>query len=73
MIFSMPVVQRLVDECRCPGNDSPDDMILGMCLKRMEIPITHVPYIHQVMLAVLVILLYMIAHNFVKKFSDLVI
>lgn len=47
MIFSMPVVQRLVDECRCPGNDSPDDMILGMCLKRMEIPITHVPYIHQ--------------------------
>ena len=48
MIFSMPVVQRLVDECRCMSDDSPDDMVIGMCLKRLEIPITHVPYIHQV-------------------------
>lgn len=47
MVFSMPVVQRLVDECHCHANDSPDDMIIGMCLKRMEIPISHVPYIHQ--------------------------
>ena len=53
MIFSMPVVQKLADECHCPNNDSPDDMILGVCLKRLEIPITHVPYIHQVMLLVL--------------------
>lgn len=50
MVFSMPVVQRLVDECQCPSNDSPDDMVLGMCLKRMQIPISHVPYIHQVIL-----------------------
>ena len=48
MIFSMPVVQRLVDGCPCHSDDSPDDMIIGMCLKRMEIPISHVPYIHQV-------------------------
>ncbi|KAL4224026.1 Fringe-like [Mactra antiquata] len=47
MIFSMPTVQRLVDECQCSSNDSPDDMIIGMCLRRYSIPISHVPYIHQ--------------------------
>ena len=52
MIFSMPVVQKLVDECKCPSNDSPDDMILGVCLKRLAIPITHVPYIHQVIIMI---------------------
>ena len=30
------------------SGDSPDDMVIGMCLKRLEIPISHVPYIHQV-------------------------
>ncbi|XP_052223352.1 beta-1,3-glucosyltransferase-like [Dreissena polymorpha] len=47
MVFSMPMVRRLVDQCTCPQNDSPDDMILGMCLRRLNIPITHVPYLHQ--------------------------
>ncbi|XP_053375041.1 beta-1,3-glucosyltransferase-like [Mercenaria mercenaria] len=47
MVVSMLVVQRLVDECHCSSNDSPDDMIIGMCLRRFDIPITHVPYLHQ--------------------------
>ncbi|XP_053374894.1 beta-1,3-glucosyltransferase-like [Mercenaria mercenaria] len=47
MVFSMPVVQRLVDECHCSSNDSPDNMIIGMCLRSFDIPITHVPYLHR--------------------------
>ncbi|XP_052802254.1 beta-1,3-glucosyltransferase-like [Mya arenaria] len=47
MLFSMPMVEKLVEGCKCPQDDSPDDMIIGMCLKRFNIPITHVPYLHQ--------------------------
>ncbi|WAR01940.1 B3GLT-like protein [Mya arenaria] len=43
----MPMVEKLVEGCKCPQDDSPDDMIIGMCLKRFNIPITHVPYLHQ--------------------------
>ncbi|XP_046543285.1 beta-1,3-glucosyltransferase-like [Haliotis rubra] len=47
MLFSWPLLKQLAKECTCPADDSPDDMILGMCLKRMDITITHSPYIHQ--------------------------
>ncbi|KAG1714676.1 Beta-1,3-glucosyltransferase [Nymphon striatum] len=42
-------VKKLIenDECKCPNNDSPDDMILGMCLKRLNLPVTHSAAFHQ--------------------------
>lgn len=48
MVFSMKTARKLAEECDCPQNDSPDDMIIGMCLRRYDIPVTHVPYLHQV-------------------------
>ncbi|XP_071094064.1 beta-1,3-glucosyltransferase-like [Haliotis cracherodii] len=47
MLFSWPLLERLAKECSCPSDDAPDDMILGMCLKRIDVKITHSPYIHQ--------------------------
>jgi len=48
MVFSMKTVRKLSEECDCPDISSPDDMIIGMCLRRYQIPITHTPYMHQV-------------------------
>ncbi|KAL5016891.1 hypothetical protein ScPMuIL_006480 [Solemya velum] len=49
MVFSRETVDRLMTSgiCSCPKNDSPDDMILGMCLKRLSLPITHSLFFHQ--------------------------
>ncbi|KAL3856690.1 hypothetical protein ACJMK2_011415 [Sinanodonta woodiana] len=47
MIFSNKMAQKFAAECPCPRDDSPDDMILGLCLKRFGIPVTHTPYLHQ--------------------------
>ncbi|KAK6184234.1 hypothetical protein SNE40_006744 [Patella caerulea] len=47
MVFSRSVVKEIASQCNCPSNESPDDMILGMCLKRMKIPIIHSKYFHQ--------------------------
>ncbi|XP_015918993.1 beta-1,3-glucosyltransferase [Parasteatoda tepidariorum] len=47
MVFSMPTVKLLVRSCFCPSINSPDDMILGLCLKNLNIPITHSPLFHQ--------------------------
>ncbi|KHN82330.1 Beta-1,3-glucosyltransferase [Toxocara canis] len=47
MIFSRPAVHQIVNSCRCPGIDSPDDMIIGMCARRLSIPIIHSASFHQ--------------------------
>ncbi|XP_041349949.1 beta-1,3-glucosyltransferase-like [Gigantopelta aegis] len=47
MVFSKPAVKLLAEECKCPAIDSPDDMILGMCLDRLQIDLVHSQYIHQ--------------------------
>ncbi|VDK17693.1 unnamed protein product [Anisakis simplex] len=47
MVFSRPAVQRLIGGCRCPSLDSPDDMIIGMCARRLQIPIIHSAAFHQ--------------------------
>lgn len=47
MVFSLPVVRKLTSFCTCPSIDSPDDMIIGLCLKRLGIPVLHSPYFHQ--------------------------
>ncbi|XP_054715327.1 beta-1,3-glucosyltransferase-like [Uloborus diversus] len=47
MAFSLPAVTTLVKNCYCPSIDSPDDMIIGMCLKKLNIPVTHSHLFHQ--------------------------
>ncbi|XP_023210548.1 beta-1,3-glucosyltransferase-like isoform X1 [Centruroides sculpturatus] len=46
MVFSVETVKQL-GTCQCPSKDSPDDMILGICLKKFGIPITHSKLFHQ--------------------------
>ena len=50
MILSHSALDQLLGSniCTCGSNDAPDDMTLGMCLKRLGIPITHSPLFHQV-------------------------
>lgn len=51
MVFSREaVVQLLQSGCRCYSNDAPDDMVLGMCLNALGLPVTHSPLFHQVWL-----------------------
>ncbi|TRY66000.1 hypothetical protein DNTS_003780 [Danionella cerebrum] len=48
MVFSREaVVQLLVSGCKCYSDDAPDDMVLGMCLSGLRIPVTHSPLFHQ--------------------------
>ncbi|XP_077534991.1 beta-1,3-glucosyltransferase-like isoform X2 [Haemaphysalis longicornis] len=48
MVFSRKVVEKILNSgCSCPTEDSPDDMILGVCLQRLGIPVTHSPLFHQ--------------------------
>ncbi|XP_017271828.1 beta 3-glucosyltransferase a [Kryptolebias marmoratus] len=48
MVFSREaVVQILNSGCKCYSNDAPDDMVLGMCLNSLRLPITHSPLFHQ--------------------------
>ena len=50
MVLSMTAVHILIDShlCHCGSDDAPDDMTLGMCLKKLAIPVTHSPLFHQV-------------------------
>lgn len=47
MLFNHVAVQLLAKEFRCPSDDSPDDMLLGMFFAARGIPIIHSPYFHQ--------------------------
>uniref|UniRef100_A0A914W5A9 Beta-1,3-glucosyltransferase n=1 Tax=Plectus sambesii TaxID=2011161 RepID=A0A914W5A9_9BILA len=47
MFFTRPAVQAIIDSCQCPSNDAPDDMIIGMCARRQEIPVLHSAAFHQ--------------------------
>ena len=50
MVISVATLQQLVtsDTCHCSAADAPDDMTLGLCLKHLDIDITHSPLFHQV-------------------------
>jgi len=50
LVLSHTAVRSLVDsdECHCGADDAPDDMTLGICLKRMDIPVVHSALFHQV-------------------------
>uniref|UniRef100_A0A3Q0R9N6 Beta 3-glucosyltransferase a n=1 Tax=Amphilophus citrinellus TaxID=61819 RepID=A0A3Q0R9N6_AMPCI len=48
MVFSRETVVRLLSSgCKCYSNDAPDDMVLGMCLNALGLPVTHSPLFHQ--------------------------
>ncbi|XP_071767913.1 beta-1,3-glucosyltransferase [Centroberyx gerrardi] len=48
MVLSRVAVSRLVSSgCSCYSDDAPDDMVLGMCLTSLDVPITHSPLFHQ--------------------------
>ncbi|CAF0999644.1 unnamed protein product [Didymodactylos carnosus] len=47
IIFNRPTVELLIENCLCPQPDTPDDMFIGICLKRLKIRILHVNEFHQ--------------------------
>jgi UDP-glucose:O-linked fucose beta-1,3-glucosyltransferase len=47
IIFNRQAVQQIISNCQCPSPDTPDDMFVGLCLKRINIPLIHVPELHQ--------------------------
>jgi UDP-glucose:O-linked fucose beta-1,3-glucosyltransferase len=47
MIFNRQAVQQIISNCQCPSPDTPDDMFLGLCLKRINIPLIHIQELHQ--------------------------
>ncbi|XP_073770192.1 beta-1,3-glucosyltransferase isoform X2 [Danio rerio] len=48
MVFSRVAVQNiLAGGCSCRSSDAPDDMVLGMCLTTLGLPVTHSPLFHQ--------------------------
>ncbi|XP_046892205.1 beta 3-glucosyltransferase a [Hypomesus transpacificus] len=48
MVFSREAVTRLMGSgCKCYSDDAPDDMVLGMCLNALALPITHSSLFHQ--------------------------
>ena len=47
IIFNRQAVQQIIANCQCPSSDTPDDMFIGLCLKRIDIPLIHIPELHQ--------------------------
>ncbi|VDM56503.1 unnamed protein product [Angiostrongylus costaricensis] len=47
MVFSVSAVRTIVSECECPTEDSPDDMIIGVCARRTGIVVVHSAAFHQ--------------------------
>jgi len=47
MVLSQPAIEQLVQDCRCASDEAPDDMTLGMCLGRINVPCTHSRFFHQ--------------------------
>lgn len=48
IVFSLSVIEKLVENCRCPSPSSPDDMIIGLCLQYAGIEPIHSSRFHQV-------------------------
>ncbi|KAF4525013.1 hypothetical protein B566_EDAN012120 [Ephemera danica] len=48
-VLSRDAVLRLAapGACDCPAPTAPDDMFMGLCLARLDIPIIHSPFFHQ--------------------------
>lgn len=48
IVFSLNVVEKLLQSCTCPTPSSPDDMIIALCLQRIGIEPIHSSRFHQV-------------------------
>lgn len=48
IVFSLSVIEKLVENCQCPTSSSPDDMIIGLCLQYAGIEPIHSSRFHQV-------------------------
>lgn len=48
IVFSLSVIEKLVENCQCPSASSPDDMIIALCLQRAGIEPIHSSRFHQV-------------------------
>ncbi|VDM69385.1 unnamed protein product, partial [Strongylus vulgaris] len=47
MAFSSSAAKAIISDCECPSNDSPDDMIIGVCARRSGVRIIHNAAFHQ--------------------------
>ncbi|CAD5232162.1 unnamed protein product [Bursaphelenchus xylophilus] len=47
IVISREAARHLAVSCECPQVDSPDDMVIGACARRLNIPILHSPAFHQ--------------------------
>lgn len=73
MVFSREAVVRLLDSgCKCYSNDAPDDMVLGMCLNALGLPVTHSPLFHQVVFTLLQYILFLSLSVFLFVFVPMV-
>uniref|UniRef100_A0A5S6QPM4 N-acetylgalactosaminide beta-1,3-galactosyltransferase n=1 Tax=Trichuris muris TaxID=70415 RepID=A0A5S6QPM4_TRIMR len=46
-VFSSSAIGKLVSACKCPKDDSPDDMLLGSCSSRADVVVVHSSQFHQ--------------------------
>ncbi|WKY13871.1 hypothetical protein Q1695_004594 [Nippostrongylus brasiliensis] len=47
MVFSPSAARAIATNCECPADDSPDDMIIGLCARRLDVSIIHNAAFHQ--------------------------
>ncbi|RZF37804.1 hypothetical protein LSTR_LSTR007166 [Laodelphax striatellus] len=47
IIISASTIPHILKNCACQGDDSPDDMFLGLCMAKLNIPLVHSPSFHQ--------------------------
>lgn len=55
IVFSITLMNKLVNQCSCPTSSAPDDMVIGICLKQLGVEPIHSSLFHQVI--VLIVLL----------------
>ncbi|KJH46298.1 hypothetical protein DICVIV_07641 [Dictyocaulus viviparus] len=47
IVFSNVAAQNIANNCECPTEDSPDDMIIGVCARQKDTVIIHNSAFHQ--------------------------
>lgn len=47
IVFNLKTLRKLVESCSCPSPSSPDDMIIGACLRQQHIEAIHSSLFHQ--------------------------
>uniref|UniRef100_A0A0K0EQ47 N-acetylgalactosaminide beta-1,3-galactosyltransferase n=1 Tax=Strongyloides stercoralis TaxID=6248 RepID=A0A0K0EQ47_STRER len=47
MFFTREAAKLIANNCLCPSHTTPDDMVIGYCLKKYDIRFLHSPALHQ--------------------------